>query len=64
MKANLNSKKEYASETSFTEWDSIDWNNMERKVLTLQVRIVKAYKAKQYRKVRSLQWILTNSWQK
>ncbi len=60
MKANKNSVKEYASETC-TQWISIDWNAIEQKVTTLQTRIVKAYKAKQYRKVRSLQWVLTNS---
>ncbi|HEV7737225.1 MAG TPA: reverse transcriptase N-terminal domain-containing protein, partial [Chlamydiales bacterium] len=62
MKAIKNSVKEYASETSSAKWDSINWNTMERKVATLQVRIVKAYKAKQYRKVRSLQWVLARSY--
>ncbi len=62
MKAKKNSVKEYASETSSVKWESIDWNAMEKKVATLQVRIVKAYKAKQYRKVRSLQWVLTQSY--
>ena len=62
MKANMNSVKEYASETSPSQWNSIDWNFVEEKVTTLQARIVKAYKAKQYRKVRSLQWMLTHSY--
>ena len=59
MKAMKNSK-EYASETSL-QWNSIDWNLMEKKVKTLQARIVKAQQARQHRKVCSLQWILTNS---
>jgi RNA-directed DNA polymerase len=63
MKARLNSgKKEYASETSSADWDSINWNVMEKKVAALQARIVKAYREKQYRKVKSLQWILTRSY--
>jgi len=62
MKARKNSVKEYASETSSVKWDSIDWNAIEKKVATLQARIVKAYKEKQYRKVHSLQWILTRSY--
>jgi len=62
VKSKKNSVKEYASETSSVKWESIDWNAMEKKVATLQVRIVKAYKAKQYRKVRSLQWVLTQSY--
>lgn len=62
MKASKNSAKEYASETSSAQWGSIDWDAVEKKVATLQARIVKAYKAKQYRKVRSLQWVLARSY--
>ena len=62
MKANMNSEKGYASETSSSQWSSINWNIIEKKVTILQARIVKAYKAKQYRKVRSLQWTLTHSY--
>jgi RNA-directed DNA polymerase len=62
MKAKKNSK-EYASKTNFSQWQTIDWTAVEKRVRTLQTRIVKAYKAKQFRKVRSLQWILTNSYE-
>jgi len=62
MKAIKNSLKEYASETSLTKWETINWDAIESKVTALQVRIVKAYKAKQFRKVRSLQWTLTRSY--
>lgn len=62
MKAKKNSSKKYVSETSSAQWNSIDWNIMQKKVRTLQARIVKAYKAKQFRKVRSLQWVLTRSY--
>lgn len=57
----MKNSQEYASGT-FQKWDSVNWNSAEKKVRTLQTRIVKAYKAKQYRKVRSLQWILTRSY--
>lgn len=43
-------------------WNSIDWNLVEYKVRLLQMRIVKATKAGQHRKVKSLQWILQNSY--
>lgn len=62
MKANLNSGKEYASETSAHTWNSINWNSIEQKVSALQARIVKAYREKKYRKVKSLQWVLTRSY--
>jgi RNA-directed DNA polymerase len=60
MKANKNSK-EYASKTATQTWKAINWNLMEEQVRTLQARIVKAQQAGKHRKVRSLQWILTNS---
>jgi len=43
-------------------WNSIDWNHVEYKVRLLQIRIVKATKVGQHRKVKSLQWILQNSY--
>ena len=44
-----------------TAWKQIDWKKCYRIVKGLQSRIVKATKAKQWGKVRSLQWILTHS---
>lgn len=60
MKANRNSK-EYASKTASLKWELVNWQLMEAQVRTLQARIVKAQQAGKHRKVRSLQWILTNS---
>lgn len=49
----------YASKTA--SWYAIDWQTIEQTVKRLQIRIVKAYKAGNYRKVKSLQWLLTHS---
>ena len=42
-------------------WKQINWKKCHRIVQGLQSRIVKATKAKQWGKVKSLQWILTHS---
>lgn len=55
------SKNEHASDANLN-WNSIDWDLVERKVRSIQVRIVKAKKAGRHRKVKSLQWILTHSY--
>lgn len=39
-------------------WNSIDWDNCERKIRKLQVRIAKAQKEKRYNKVKALQYLL------
>lgn len=44
-------------------WDSIDWTGCEEHVRKLQARIVKAQKEGRHGKVKSLQWILTHSYQ-
>lgn len=54
-------KKKHASDT-YTQWKSIDWKTMEKKVRILQTRIVKAKKSGKHRKVKSLQWILQHSY--
>jgi RNA-directed DNA polymerase len=43
------------------DWDSIDWNAAHQNVSRLQMRIVKATKAKQWGKVKALQRLLTHS---
>jgi RNA-directed DNA polymerase len=53
-------KQEHAS-AAFSGWNSIDWDLVESKVRSVQVRIVKAKKAGKHRKVKSLQWILAHS---
>jgi RNA-directed DNA polymerase len=42
-------------------WRSIEWKKASRDVRSLQMRIAKAVKEKQYGRVKSLQWILTHS---
>ena len=44
-----------------TAWKQIDWKKCHKVVQRLQSRIVKATKAKQWGKVKALQWILTHS---
>src|SRR5437868_3650618 len=44
------------------QWDSIDWNQVHRVVMRLQVRIAKATREGRWRKVKSLQWLLTHSY--
>ena len=44
-----------------TAWKQVDWKKCHKIVQRLQSRIVKATKAKQWGKVKSLQWILTHS---
>lgn len=52
--------KKHASGT-LDKWDSINWITAQNKVKQLQQRIVKAVEAGKYRKVKSLQYLLTNS---
>jgi len=47
---------------TFTNWDSIDWDMVEMKVKQMQSRIVKAVKEGKWRKVKSLQYLLVNSY--
>lgn len=42
-------------------WNTINWNAIETRVKQLQMRIAKATREGKYRKVNSLQWILTHS---
>jgi len=51
----------HAFTTLFFTWDSINWKTVQDKVQLLQNRIVKAAKQRKFRKVKSLQWILTRS---
>ena len=41
--------------------DNLDWKTVQLKVRRLQERIAKAVKLKKYRRVKSLQWLLTHS---
>ena len=44
------------------KWSTILWKQASSEVRTLQRRIAKAVREKKYRKVQSLQWLLTHSW--
>jgi RNA-directed DNA polymerase len=52
-----------SSLTKSGSWYSIDWNKCERRVRKLQTRIVKAQKEKKYNKVKTLQFLLVNSFE-
>ena len=47
---------------AFTNWGTIDWDLVELKVKQMQSRIVKAVKEGKWRKVKSLQYLLVNSY--
>ncbi|MGF6980071.1 group II intron reverse transcriptase/maturase [Paraburkholderia sp. JPY465] len=42
-------------------WDGINWANVQRQVRRLQTRILKAVQAGRHNRVKTLQWLLTNS---
>src|SRR5215471_2231863 len=44
-----------------TTWKAIDWLRVKQEVRRLQMRIAKATQAGQWRKVQTLQWLLTHS---
>jgi RNA-directed DNA polymerase len=50
-----------AVSTNGPGWSSIDWKKAGCEVMKLQVRIAKATREGRWRKVRSLQWLLTHS---
>lgn len=51
-----------AVSTQATDWTSIDWEQAQRAVKKLQVRIAKAVREGRWRLVKSLQWLLTHSY--
>lgn len=50
-----------ASGTDASVWYLLDWGQITRSVKSLQVRTAKAVKQKQWRKLSSLQWMLTHN---
>jgi len=56
-------KKDCAPETNPTNWNSIHWKKVERSVKSLQLRIAKAIREGKQAKAKSLQWLLTHSFQ-
>lgn len=50
-----------ALDTPFPDWEATSWKLIEKKVRRLQVRIAKAVRDENHRKVSKLQWILTHS---
>jgi len=51
----------YALDILFKDWDYIPWKLVEKRVRRLQVRIAKAVREQNHKKVQKLQWILTHS---
>lgn len=52
-----------ASSSDTIAWKDIDWSFVESSVRRLQMRIAKAVKEGRHNKVKSLQWLLTHSFQ-
>ncbi|MCP4265348.1 MAG: group II intron reverse transcriptase/maturase [Candidatus Brocadiaceae bacterium] len=50
-----------ASQTKWLNWNDIDWRKVERGVMSLQRRIVKAVKGKRFQKAKALFHLLTHS---
>ena len=50
-----------ASSADLIEWHGIDWARVNRNVRNLQIRIAKATKERDWRKVKALQRFLTRS---
>lgn len=50
-----------APSTSPLTWDAIDWQRVVAEVRQLQMRIAKAFREGRHHKVKTLQWILTHS---
>ena len=58
---NYCASKTTSADKEGTIWHSINWKTIERKVRTLQTRIVEAIQKGRWGKVKALQWILTHS---
>lgn len=52
----------YASPDCFEHWHAINWRKCHEVVRKMQARIVKATQEGRWRKVKSLQWLLTHSY--
>lgn len=50
-----------ASSANYNTWNQINWEQVEKRVRRLQIRIAKAIQQERYGKAKSLQWILTHS---
>jgi RNA-directed DNA polymerase len=50
-----------ASGAGSTSWHVINWGTVARSVKSLQIRVAKAVAAKQWRKVKRIQWLITHS---
>jgi len=56
-----NQKLQRAAVAAILFWDNIDWNKIEKSVLSIQRRIVEAIKRKRFNRVKALQWIIKHS---
>lgn len=57
----VNNKSANAATRSTETWDSTNWDYHRMVVKGLQLRIAKATRSRKFRKVKSLQWLLTHS---
>jgi len=55
-------KFDTSASSASSDWESINWQTIEKQVLRLQMRIAKAFRAGRHNKVKSLQWILDHSY--
>jgi len=56
-----NQKLQRAAVAATLFWNNIDWNKIEKSVLSIQRRIVEAIKRKRFNRVKALQWIIKHS---
>jgi RNA-directed DNA polymerase len=54
-------KSECVPNTFLSEWDSIKWDFIQKKVKRLQMRIAKAIREGRHGKAKAIQWLLTHS---
>ncbi len=52
-----------APTTCKQDWNAVKWQEIERQVRRLQMRIAKAFREEKYSKAKALQWLLTHSYQ-
>jgi RNA-directed DNA polymerase len=54
-------KPDCALEARLTNWNQINWKQVEQRVKSLQLRIAKATREGKHNKAKALQWLLTHS---
>lgn len=57
----MNTSKRASAHASYTDWNSVNWNEIQKYVTKLRQRIYRAEQLEQQRKVRKLQRLLLRS---